>query len=198
MVTNISDPYNICRACNFAKNDCCHTPHPIFVGVLEAIKIHQETGMKYSEFLTYTEFDEDQFHEAFEELVPRKTIALIMYPPDRRCVFFTENGCRIPQWKPFICRVFPLWYEQEIYKEDGTIQLFLEERLCLLRDKILSFTSMDEGCRFMGTSEQEIAQIFRNAFEHFKRAREFEYLFETISIDAAFAEIEKQLKRNRE
>ncbi len=186
---------NLCRACNFAGNDCCHTPHVIFIGVLEAIKIHQETGLKYSDFLVFTEFDEDQFHEAFDELLPTgKTIALIQHPIDRTCVFFTKNGCKIPHLRPFICRVYPLWYDQEVYKKTGTISLILEDRACPLRDKISEFKSIKEGCRFFGTSEEELKEIFRKAFDHYKMARTYELLFRTLPLDEAFVTIEKCLQ----
>ncbi len=191
------DPSEICRKCNLVRKDCCHTPHIIFIGISEAIKIHTETGLRYSEFLTYTIFDEEQFREAFDKLIPSgKTVALKQFPPDRRCVFFSDNGCKIPQLKPFICEVFPFWYDQEVFQEEGRIELIIEERDCGLREAILKCGSMDEGCNFMRTSAERVKHTFARAFEHYSMARKFGGLFEECGIDEAFEEIEKELSEN--
>jgi len=190
------DSYNICRACYFANKTCCTTSNPIFIGILEAIKIHQETGLKYSDFLAYTEFAHAQFLDAFDELLPSKKSIVIRHGPDYGCLFLSEKGCRIPEIKPFICRVFPLWYDQDFYKETGMIDLFVEaERDCELASKIDSYRNLDEGCQlFIGNSEAAIKRIFLHAFEHYEMARAFAYLFETRPLDDAFAEIEKVLR----
>jgi Fe-S-cluster containining protein len=192
----MSDSYNICRDCYLAGKDCCHTSNPIFVGILEAICIHQETGLKYSDFLIYTKFAKEQFWEAFSDLLPSgKTIAL-RKNTDHACVFLTEKGCKIPALKPFICRVFPVWYYQDLYETTGLIDLFTEEeRDCELAAKIESFNIFDDGCRlYMGYSVEDLKYTFLKAFEHYEMAREFEYLFEEKSLDDAFAEIEKVLR----
>ncbi len=190
----MSDPVSCCIKCNSEAKDCCHTPHVIFIGISEAIKIHQEMGLKYSDFLIYTKFDDVQFEEAFSELVPTgKIIALIMRPPNRECIFFTEHGCSIPNCKPFICQVFPFWYDQDIFKEEGRIELILEERDCRLRDKILTFKTIEEACLFTGITRYQLKQIFRDAFEHYRMANIFQDLFENYSIDDAFEMIENQL-----
>jgi len=196
----MSDPYTICHNCYFAGKDCCHTSNPIFVGIQEAVKIHQKTGLKYSDFLVYTKFAEEQFQEAFAELIPSgKTVAL-RKGTDYGCIFLTEAGCYIPQLKPFICRVFPVWYYQDFYKETGLMDLFTEEeRDCELAAKIESFQIFDDSCRlFMGDSEEDLKQIFLKAFKHYEMARFFEYLFETMPLDDAFVEIEKIIGQNEE
>jgi Fe-S-cluster containining protein len=192
----MSDSYHICRDCYFAKKTCCTTPNPIFIGILEAIKIHQETGLKYSDFLVYAEFAHEQFLEAFDELLPSKKSIMLRHKPDHGCIFLSEKGCQIPQVKPFICRVFPVWYDQEYYKETGMMDLFVEsDRDCELAAKIDSYQNLDEGCQlYIGNSEAELKSIFLHAFEHYEMARAFEYLFETRTLDDAFAEIEKILK----
>jgi len=194
----MSDPYIICRNCYFAGKDCCHTSNPIFVGIQEAIKIHKETGLKYSEFLVYTSFVEEQFLEAFVNLLPSGKAIMLRKSEDRACVFLTESGCSIPQLKPFICRVFPVWYDQEFFKETGMMDLFTEEdRDCELAAKVESFPIFDDGCRlFMGDSESELKAIFLKAFKHYEMARHYTPLFETMSLDDAFAEIEKILQEN--
>lgn len=138
----MSDPYTICRDCYFAGKDCCHTSNPIFVGIQEAINIHKQTGLNFSDFLVYTSFAEEQFSEAFAELLPSGKAVMLLKGPDHGCVFLTEDGCRIPQIKPFICRAFPVWYDQEFYKETGLMDLFTEEeRDCELASKVESFQS---------------------------------------------------------
>lgn len=193
----MSDAYNICRACYFAKKTCCATPNPIFVGILEAIKIHQATGLKYSDFLVYAEFAHEQFLEAFDELLPNRKSIMFRHGPDHACIFLSEKGCRIPQVRPFICRVFPLWYDQEYYKATGMMDLFVEEdRDCELASKIDSYRNLDEGCQlFLGCSTEELKDTFLKAFEHYEMARAFASLFETKPLDDAFAEIEKILKQ---
>jgi Fe-S-cluster containining protein len=187
----------ICRNCNLAGKDCCHTPHIIFIGISEAIKIHHETRLGYSEFLTYTNFDEEQFHEAFDELIPSgKTIALKQFPPDRRCVFFSSNGCTIPQLKPFICEVFPFWYDQEVYRDEGRIELIIEERDCGLQEAILKCGSIDAGCCLMQITAARVKHTFAQAFDHYLMARKFGCLFEKYGIDKAFEELEKRLLEN--
>ena len=76
------------------------------------------------------------------------------------------------------------------------MDLFVEpERDCELATIIDSYRNLDEGCQlFMGRSEAQIKSIFLHAFEHYEMAREFEYLFETRTLDDAFTEIEKILR----
>ncbi len=190
----MSDPYAICHACGLAGKDCCHTPHAIFVGVVEAVKIHKKTGLKYSAFLSYTKFDEWQYIEAFSELIPSgKTLAFIR-KPDGACIFHAETGCQIFDIRPLICRVFPFWYEQDIYKQTGEITLFIEERECGLRSRMLELKTMGECCQFMGNSEDEIKAMLRTLFKHYELARKFEPVFDSLPLDKAFKEIEKQVK----
>jgi len=187
-------PQYICRTCALQGIGCCRTPNAIFMAIPEAIKIHQNTGLKYSEFLMFTNFLEIQFQEAFKDLLPSgKTLALIHKEEDA-CFFLTGKGCRIPHLKPYVCRVFPCWYDQDVYKESGTISLFIEEQQCQLGSKMEELHNMDEACRrFLGVSEQEIKEILKNAFHYYEIARRFEYLFESMTLDDAFAEIEKIL-----
>jgi len=188
------EPQYICRTCALQGIGCCTTPNAIFIAIPEAIKIHRKTGLKYSEFLMFTDFLEVQFEEAFKELLPSgKTLALL-HKEENACIFLTENGCRIPHLKPYVCRVFPCWYDQDVYKESGNISLFIEEQQCELGSKIREFQNMDEACRqLLGASEQELKEILKNAFHYFEIARRYEYLFESMDLDDAFSEIEKIL-----
>lgn len=193
--TNTSEASLLCRACNLMGKDCCHSPHPIFVGIREAINIHLQTGLKYSAFLIYTKFDDDQFLEAFNDLIPSGKIIALKRKGPLKCVFHTENGCCIPDYKPFICRVFPFWYDQEILRDTGRWELFIEERDCLVRARMLNCQSMEECCQFMGLTEEKVKRIFKGAFEHYELARRFEHYFDTMNMDSAFEEIEKELQR---
>jgi Fe-S-cluster containining protein len=141
----------------------------------------------------YTKFGEEQYHEAFEDLIhSRKTIAL-KRRADGACIFISETGCRIFPLRSFICRVFPFWYDQDIYKASGELKLFLEERECLLLSKMAECKTMEEACRYLGNTKEEIKDLFKQGFEQFELANRFDYLFDNLSIDDAFEEIEKRL-----
>jgi Fe-S-cluster containining protein len=188
----MSEAQYICRTCALQGFGCCRTPNAIFIAIPEAIKISRSTGLRYSEFLIFTDFLEFQFQEAFKDLLPSgKTLALLHKERDA-CVFLTEKGCRIPHLKPYVCRVFPCWYDQDIYKESGTISLFIEEQQCQLGSKMEELHNIDEACRrFLGASEHELKEILRKAFHYYEIARHFEYLFESMNLDDAFSQIEK-------
>ena len=189
----MSEPQYICRTCALQGIGCCRTPNAIFIAIPEAIKIHQNTGLKYSEFLMFTNFLEFQFQEAFTDLLPSGKTLAIRHMENDACYFLTENGCRIPHLKPYVCRIFPAWYDQDIYKASGTISLWFEQP-CQLGSRMEELHNMDEACRrFLGTSEQELKEILKNAFQYYALARQFEHLFETMNLDDAFAEIEKIL-----
>ncbi len=160
---------------------------------MEAITIHQETGLRYSDFIIYTKFEEQQFKEAFQELIPSgKTIA-IKKRSNGTCFFITEKGCSIFPLRSFICRVFPFWYDQEIYKATGDISLIFEERECSLLSKMLEFNTLEEKCRFLGNTGEEIKELFRISFRHYELANLYQNLFENMNIDDAFEEIEKEI-----
>ncbi|MDD1778076.1 MAG: YkgJ family cysteine cluster protein [Candidatus Helarchaeota archaeon] len=188
------EPQEICRTCALQGIGCCKTPNAIFISIPESIQIHQTTGLKYSEFLMFTHFLEFQFQEAFTDLLPSgKTLALL-HKKNNACVFLTENGCRIPHLKPYVCQVYPCWYDQDVYKASGTISLFIEEQPCQLGLNMEQLHNMDAACRrFLGVSEQELKGILKNAFHYYELARRFEHLFESMNLDDAFAEIEKIL-----
>jgi Fe-S-cluster containining protein len=190
----MSESQYICRTCALQGIGCCRTPNAIFIAIPEAIKIHQNTGLKYSEFLMFTNFLEVQFEEAFKDLLPSgKTLALL-HKEDDACVFLTEKGCRIPHLKPYVCRVYPCWYDQDIYKASGMISLWFEQP-CQLGSRMEELHNMDEACqRFLGASEQELKEILKNAFEYFEIARRFEYLFKSMNLNDAFSEIERILR----
>jgi len=194
----MSDPYTICHTCGLSRKYCCKTPHAIFIGIPEAIRIHQKTGLKYSDFIIYTSFSEEQFREAFVDLIPSgKTIAL-KRKQNNSCVFHTDDGCRIPYLKPSICTLFPFWYEQEIYKHTGTIELFVEERECDLIVRMSQFKTMDEKCRLVGCSEVAVKELIKKLFENVEIFKIFENLFEIKDLDTVFEIIEKQYNSIKE
>jgi len=141
----------------------------------------------------YTKFGDEQYHEAFEDLIPSgKTIAL-KRRVNGACIFISEMGCRIFHLRSFICRVFPFWYDQDIYKASGELKLFFEERVCPLLSKMAVFKTVEEACRFLGNTEEEVKNLFKQGFEQYELANMFEHLFDTLGIDDAFEEIEKRL-----
>jgi Fe-S-cluster containining protein len=197
----MSDPYSICHECGLAGKDCCsNTPNAILVGIPEAVKIHHETRLKYSEFLVWTKLNEHQFQEAFTELLPNGETLAFKRKADNACIFIAPDGCRIFNLRSAVCILFPYWYDPEVYKENGTIDLFTEENRafgdqgCALIAKLETFKTIDEGCRFIGTTEEEVKALMKRALENFAMTRKYEHLFETKKLDDAFKIIEKDLK----
>jgi len=197
----MSDPYSICHECGLAAKDCCsNTPNAIPVGIPEAIKIHRETGLKYSEFLIWTKLNDQQFEEAFTDLLPKGKTLAFKRNPNNACIFIMPNGCSIFNLRSAVCILFPYWYDQEIYKENGTIDLFIEEarefgdQSCALIAQLEEFKTIDEGCRFIGTTEDEVKVLMKRALQNFEMTRKYEHVFERKDLDDAFKIIEKKLK----
>lgn len=197
----MSDPYSLCHECGLSGKDCCsNTPNAILVGIPEAIKIHQETGLKYSDFLVWTKLNEQQFQEAFTEVLPNGKTLAFKRKSNNACVFITPNGCKIFKLRSAVCILFPYWYDQEIYKEKGIIDLFTEENRefgnkgCALITRLEQFKTIDEGCRFIGTTEDEVKTLMKRALEYFAMTRKYEHLFEAKKLDDAFKIIEKDLE----
>ncbi len=188
--------YNSCFACSLIGKDCCHTPHEIIIGAIEAIKIHNKTGLKYSQFLHHIELNDKELEEGFLDLIPSGKVLVIKRNTDRSCFFLKENGCSIPNLKPTVCKVFPLWFEQQIYQSQHEIELFIEERECFLRSELLKFQSLEEGCCNFKINLKEIREIFLKLIEDFKTYLKYHYLFELMDVDSAFKEIEQHIINN--
>jgi Fe-S-cluster containining protein len=164
------------------------------VGIPEAILIHREMGLKYSEFLQYTKLSEVQFQEAFTELLPSGKSLVFRRREDRACCFASENGCLIFQIRPIICRLFPYWYEQDVYKQKGTFEFFLEERECQLISKLAEFENIEDAFDFIDTSVDQMERYFKKCFKYYEMSRQFHALLNTTDLDEAMAKIEHELE----
>ena len=184
---------NYCIACNLKGIDCCNTPHQIIIGIKEAMKIHKETALKYSDFIGYVNLGKEQFEDAFIDLLPNGKSLAMKRAFKGACYFFTENGCSIPKMRPKICKVFPIWYDQEVYKMNNSIVLFIEERDCLIGKKMKEFDNFEDACKLFGSSENKLKNYFRNFLDEMDLFRSCEQLFESLSLDAAFERIENAL-----
>jgi len=179
--------------CSLTGIDCCNTPHQIVIGISEAIKIHNETGLKYSEFCNYVTLGKEQFEDAFQKLLPNGKAIAMKKNTKGSCYFFAENGCTIPQLRPNICRVFPIWYDQELYNANHTITLFIEERDCLIRKKMQEFQDFKDACMFVGTTEDDLKIRLIDFIREMESFRSYEYLFESMYLDSALARIQEAM-----
>ncbi|NHI92921.1 MAG: hypothetical protein EAX96_10505 [Candidatus Lokiarchaeota archaeon] len=187
------ESFNYCYICSSSGIDCCNTPHQIIISINEAIKMHKETGLNYSEFVAFVNLGIVQYEDAFKDLLPNGKALAMKRCLKGSCYFCTDNGCTISQIRPIICRVFPVWYDQDIYKSNNSLILFIEERDCLIRKKMQEFVNFEDACKFVGTTEENLKNYFKDFIHEMELFRTYEHLFDTLDINSAFKKIEEEL-----
>jgi len=116
----------ICKECANKKMsciDCCTSPFTgkdpgFWLTLSDIARIVKKTGIKPEEFCRLTEIKEDDgddgdIDEKYGGLIYVGDKVILMSGRNGKCVFLSDNGCKIFDARPGMCRIFPFWFKEE-------------------------------------------------------------------------------------
>jgi len=101
---------------------CCKfdTSGFVFIGIKDAVKISSKFNLKYKDFLEFKQLPaktryllsrspkHSEGYLRFKQLVKGKLLVL-KTRKNNDCIFY-DDGCKIYDSRPLICRIYPYWF----------------------------------------------------------------------------------------
>jgi len=154
----------ICLQCP-KKVHCCKFDNPgfVFIGIKDALKIRKRYNLRYKDFLEFRKFSKkkisllarsEEYNESHMRLkqLRKDHLLVLKTKKNKDCIFF-DKGCKIYQYRPLICRIYPYWFflgeKRHIISHDGCSGCKI-----LKHDKGLAVLKKDELKQLIGLSKK--------------------------------------------
>lgn len=169
---------NYCAECAKDGKSCCNcNKSGIIITLHDALRIKKATGLEFNEFIEFSKVpDESWLNELkenkdplFDVYIDGKILQLKL--TSKGCIFLSDTGCTIFNFRPGLCRAFPLLLDEDkisMIKADK-----IENEECVLIKNHFNDSDVKGILKDMNENEEDFMEFLKRDSKEFELYKKY-------------------------